>query len=94
MTRNPRSLRRTVVAAGPGGAKALRAEIRRRYAVDGAKTPCAVCLTPLRPSLLEIDHIKAFVNGGDDSPENVRALCVPCHKVKSHADCGYSTTPF
>lgn len=32
---------------------------------------------------LEVDHIRPKAQGGDDSMENLRAICVPCHKIKT-----------
>ena len=31
----------------------------------------------------EVDHIKARANGGDDSFENLQALCTACHAVRT-----------
>lgn len=31
----------------------------------------------------EIDHIKEHCISGDDSPDNLQALCLPCHRVKT-----------
>lgn len=30
--------------------------------------------------LFEVDHIKPLVEGGWTSPDNLRVLCIPCHK--------------
>ncbi|WP_165242109.1 HNH endonuclease [Corynebacterium lizhenjunii] len=35
---------------------------------------------------LEVDHRKSLKSGGDHSPENLQALCVPCHKVKTQQE--------
>jgi len=32
---------------------------------------------------LEVDHIISLSKGGEDTDENVWALCVPCHEAKS-----------
>lgn len=50
---------------------------------------CQICkregrLTPA----LEVDHIVALCNGGDDSDENKQALCLACHEAKTRADLG------
>ena len=35
-----------------------------------------------------VDHIKPKADGGTDDPENLRAICDPCHLAKSMADQG------
>lgn len=47
---------------------------------------CAECGTPLVPGHYEFDHIQALEHDGDNAPDNWRALCVPCHKLKTRAD--------
>lgn len=37
---------------------------------------------------LEVDHIKARAHGGGDELTNLRAICVPCHKVKTAREGG------
>lgn len=32
---------------------------------------------------LEVDHIVNIAQGGTDDEENLQALCVPCHKLKT-----------
>lgn len=34
-------------------------------------------------SLWDADHIHARADGGRDHPDNLRTLCVPCHKVRT-----------
>lgn len=34
----------------------------------------------------EADHIKAVVNGGQHDLSNLQTLCIPCHRLKTHAD--------
>ena len=43
-----------------------------------------VCLSPQGP--FEIDHITCVWEGGTNAPENLRALCVECHKKKTALD--------
>ena len=31
----------------------------------------------------DVDHIKAKARGGTDDPDNLQALCAPCHKSKT-----------
>lgn len=38
-------------------------------------------LTPAR----DVDHIVPVSKGGDDSPENLRAICPECHAVATKA---------
>ncbi|HDZ55383.1 MAG TPA: HNH endonuclease [Pseudomonas xinjiangensis] len=40
---------------------------------------------------LEVDHIKPKAHGGDDSMTNLRAICVPCHKIKTTQEGGRHT---
>lgn len=35
---------------------------------------------------LEVDHIKPKAYGGSDDMTNLRAICVPCHKVKTASE--------
>ena len=32
---------------------------------------------------LEVDHIVNVAQGGTDDDENLQAICIPCHKVKT-----------
>lgn len=34
----------------------------------------------------EVDHILGKDQGGDDSPANLQAICLPCHKAKTAAE--------
>lgn len=31
----------------------------------------------------EIDHVLPVAEGGDNGPGNLRALCVPCHRIET-----------
>ena len=33
----------------------------------------------------EVDHIKEKANGGTDDPDNLQAICTPCHRAKTGA---------
>jgi 5-methylcytosine-specific restriction protein A len=35
---------------------------------------------------LEVDHIVNRARGGSDDEENLQALCIPCHKLKTAAE--------
>lgn len=48
---------------------------------------CQPCLregrtTPAR----ECDHITPKAEGGTDAPENLQAICIPCHRAKTDAE--------
>lgn len=49
---------------------------------------CHDCGVRLDPAIdrWEADHIRRHAEGGDDSPENVWPICVPCHRDKSKLD--------
>lgn len=34
----------------------------------------------------EVDHIVSKPRGGTDAPDNLRAICSPCHKAKTAQD--------
>ena len=52
----------------------LRIKILKR---DGYQ--CRLCGDDAR----EVDHIKPKANGGTDDEDNLQALCVACHRVKT-----------
>lgn len=57
---------------------------RIRYAVQFRdKGLCASCGVQGRP--WQADHIVPLVEGGTHDMENLRTLCVPCHKVETAA---------
>ncbi|MCY1533414.1 HNH endonuclease [compost metagenome] len=37
---------------------------------------------------LEVDHITPLARGGSDDMSNLRAICVPCHKIKTAREGG------
>lgn len=47
---------------------------------------CWVCNEPL--GAFQIDHRQAVVHGGDNAEDNLRALCIPCHREKTRRDVG------
>ena len=59
-------------------AKAKAAIVARQCAV------CAACGQPAKR--WEFDHIIALAIGGADEIENLRAVCPPCHAVKTKDD--------
>lgn len=55
-----------------------------------AAIPCALCGvrcgTEHAPHVMwEADHRIPLCEGGDATPENLRALCVPCHRAETKA---------
>ncbi|MFE0447331.1 HNH endonuclease [Streptomyces fungicidicus] len=94
--RNTRSTRkrRDVIAQGPDAAASLRRQIRSEFQRHGVKPRCAHCPKEFLPSGVEVDHIVPIHKGGQDTEDNVQVLCVSCHWVKTHADCGYTTPLF
>lgn len=61
----------------------LKAKIRRQ-----AKNRCGYCLLPqsLNPTLLEIEHLLATANGGNDDEENLWLACRLCNGYKATQD--------
>lgn len=47
---------------------------------------CAMCPAKLRLGFTEFDHTQALIHGGDNEPDNWRALCIDCHKDKTRKD--------
>jgi len=55
---------------------------------------CVGCLELGRlAEAVELDHIRALVNGGSDTPENLQGLCAACHKAKTARDMGHRLRP-
>lgn len=40
---------------------------------------------PLNNTPYEVDHIRPLVEGGSNHPDNLRTLCVPCHRAETAA---------
>jgi 5-methylcytosine-specific restriction endonuclease McrA len=53
-----------------------RSQRRRVIARDGACVFCGAA------EPFEVDHIVRYVDGGSNELENLRTLCVPCHKKR------------
>ena len=67
---------------------------RIRKQVFGEQPICVACkakgkVTPA----VEVDHIVALVNGGEDNHENRQALCSECHAEKTRRDLGQRERP-
>ena len=48
---------------------------------DGHK--CVICGSTIK---IEVDHVTALMNGGDNSQDNLAALCDVCHTEKTRLD--------
>lgn len=57
--------------------KGMRLSILTR---DGFR--CVLCGATAQTNILEVDHIIARVNGGGDTPDNLRTLCHDCNVGK------------
>jgi 5-methylcytosine-specific restriction endonuclease McrA len=57
-------------------------ELMRRIIARQQKWCCALCLNLLDASF-DIDHIVALMNNGEDSLDNLQALCANCHRKKT-----------
>ncbi len=44
---------------------------------------CKTCGTLLHPKAFDIDHIVELSQGGTDTLQNLQALCVQCHAIKT-----------
>lgn len=81
MREREKRARREAAAKEGGAARRMRAEIRHNLG-----THCRACLRWAPARLIEVDHILPLVDGGQDTPENVQPLCVPCHRSKTREE--------
>lgn len=58
---------------------------RRRAALEAYGNRCDDCGASLTTKV-EIDHRIQLWMGGPEARENLRPLCIPCHKIKTAAD--------
>jgi len=59
--------------------------MRHQVLID--KPLCAMCVREgIVRAAQEVDHIKALINGGDDTFDNLQGLCKLCHVDKTKAD--------
>jgi 5-methylcytosine-specific restriction protein A len=86
MAETPRLKRPSKWGEGRGGRpwRRLRDSILARDL--GLCQPCKK-LGKVTPAT-EVDHIVNKAKGGTDDPSNLRAICSPCHLVKSRAEAG------
>jgi 5-methylcytosine-specific restriction endonuclease McrA len=54
---------------------------------------CPLQGKPFDESGYEIDHIRELRNGGTDDMENLQALCLMCHRVKTNRNSRKETKP-
>lgn len=48
---------------------------------------CRPCLDMGRPTpATQVDHIRPKSTGGTDDPENLQAICAPCHRAKTNRE--------
>ncbi len=47
---------------------------------------CQMCRMPTDERGFDLDHHIPLEIGGDDSDDNLRPLCRPCHRIKTGAD--------
>jgi len=47
---------------------------------------CTMCRASLEGQRVDFDHIHALCHGGDNDRSNLRAICRPCHLLKTAAD--------
>jgi len=72
------------VGATPDTAIPPRVIVRLALAQHG---DCGMCGRPLAPGHFAADHVRALVNGGTNSEDNLMLVCVsPCHRDKSKLD--------
>lgn len=49
---------------------------------------CQMCRQPTDERGFDLDHHIPLEIGGDDTDDNLRPLCRPCHRLKTRADAG------
>lgn len=70
--------RRSALAPRNGAAAQLRRWLNRQ-----GSGYCRACGLAFVAAALEVDHVLALADGGTDTPDNVQALCHPCHRAKT-----------
>ena len=71
-------------------ARRICVDTHKRQDAMGLYMICHVCKSRLNltPPTTEFhaDHIRRYAEGGEDTPENLWPICIPCHKPKSAKD--------
>jgi 5-methylcytosine-specific restriction protein A len=71
-----------------------RGEIKRLMTLQDPWCVMCVARKAQEPRLgVELDHVVALVNGGQDAPSNMQLLCKPCHRDKTAKDMGFKPRP-
>lgn len=70
--------RRRQAAIGAGAQRRARGMLN-----VAARVCCARCCEWFAPEDIEVDHIRAIVDGGEDTDTNVQFLCIACHRHKT-----------
>ena len=75
------------IDSGGGGQRVKRSvsETRKKFVASRQGWRCKSCNMML-DFTYEIDHVKSLASGGDNSVDNLVALCVGCHKQKTLMD--------
>ena len=73
------SRRRQDRIRGYGAARRLRNKINKLDSVD-----CEWCGGNFIPRAVHVDHIRPLALNGLDIEENLRILCIPCHKRREY----------
>lgn len=85
----PRYVASAEIGGGVGGAaqkvKRSVSETRKKFVASRQGWKCNSC-NMLLDFTYEIDHVKSLASGGDNSVDNLVALCVGCHKQKTLMD--------
>lgn len=58
----------------------------RRIRFQRARGRCEGCGVELQPNAWECDHLISLSRGGTNEIENLRVLCVTCHRAKTAFD--------
>lgn len=58
----------------------------RRIRFKNARGRCEACNVELQHGEWECDHVLPLRQGGDNSLNNLRVLCKPCHRAKTNYD--------
>lgn len=76
------------IGGGGGGLQKVKrsvSETRKKFVASRQGWRCKSC-DMLLDFTYEIDHVKSLASGGDNSVDNLVALCVGCHKQKTLMD--------
>lgn len=61
------------------------AKVRQRI-FDREKGICHLCKQPIEHKRWDLDHVKALINGGSNSEDNLKPAHQVCHRGKTLAD--------